>query len=203
VLLAGGIEYPASVLGDNPVRLFVDHDFTIEPGAADTVLLAVDIAPAAPPGEIRLNLARSGDVVFSIGETEPGPRMGVVWQDDGSDIAEHFRSGPLSIMSERFEEYVHNYPNPFRAGSETTKISYYLTEDSDVTIDIYDLLGSLVWSKIIRAGEPGGTGTAEKTWWEVEWNGRNGRGELVRNGVYLCKVNAGSRSAMFKIAVAK
>ncbi len=70
-------------------------------------------------------------------------------------------------------------------------------------IRIYDLAGNLVWSKSIRAGEYGGRGDSGGTWWEIEWDGRNSRGEVVRNGVYLCRIKAGSKSAVFKIAVAK
>jgi len=55
----------------------------------------------------------------------------------------------------------------------------------------------------MNAGDTGGTGAPEGTWHEIPWNGRNDRGELVRNGVYMCKVEAGSQSALFKIAVAK
>jgi flagellar hook assembly protein FlgD len=106
-------------------------------------------------------------------------------------------------MSSQFDEYVHNYPNPFRAGSESTKICYFLKRDSAVTIKIYDLAGHLVWTRNIGAGDAAGAGSAEGVYHEIPWNGRNDRGELVRNGVYMCKVEAGSQSALFKIAVAK
>ena len=106
-------------------------------------------------------------------------------------------------MSGDFEEYVHNYPNPFKAGSEETRIAYFMTVDAPVNIRIFDLMGNLVWSKDISAGDPGATGSEPRTWCEVFWDGRNDKGQLVRNGVYLCRIQAGSRSATFKIAVAK
>ncbi|MBN1163873.1 MAG: T9SS type A sorting domain-containing protein, partial [Candidatus Krumholzibacteriota bacterium] len=100
-------------------------------------------------------------------------------------------------------DYVHNFPNPFRAGRESTRITYFLTQDSDVSVKIYDLAGNLVWTRDIKAGDEGGRGDPGKTEWKIKWNGRNARGEIVRNGVYICKLQAGSRSAIFKIAVAK
>jgi hypothetical protein len=204
-LAASGSLYPAAVAGSNPVSIVVAHGFEIPPGSADTLLVSADIASAASAGEIRFEIERSNDVVLSV--TLPGggqgPRVGVAFELDGEDIEGHFLSGPLSIMSARFDEYAHNYPNPFRAGTEPTKICYFLKQNANVGIKIYDLGGRLVWSTEIGAGEPGGTGAPEGTWHEVAWNGRNDRGELVRNGIYLCRIQAGSQSALIKIAVAK
>ncbi|MFA4949094.1 MAG: hypothetical protein WC674_11405, partial [Candidatus Krumholzibacteriia bacterium] len=193
--------FVASVGSLNPVPIVVGHHLALSPGTADTLLLAADIGSRASAGEIRFEIERSAGVVLSISES--GTRIGVSLDLDGGEIAGHFRSGPLSIMSSRFDEYVHNYPNPFRAGSEPTRICYFLKGNSVVTIKIYDLGGRLVWSKSISAGDAGGSGAPEGTWHEIPWNGRNDRGELVRNGVYMCKVEAGSQSALFKIAVAK
>jgi hypothetical protein len=194
-----GSTFGATVAGVNPVPIVVGHGLTLPPSAVDTLLLEADIGGGA--GEIRFEIERSAGVVLSI--TDSGARIGVSLELDGGDIAGHFRSGPLSIMSSRFDEYVHNYPNPFRAGSEPTEICYFLKRNSAVTIKIYDLGGRLVWTKSVGAGEAGGTGAPEGTWHEIPWDGRNDRGELVRNGVYVCKVEAGSQSALFKIAVAK
>jgi hypothetical protein len=199
LVTAGGVD-SASVTAANPVPIVVDHGYTIGEGEMDTVYLRVDIAGDAPAGELRFDIAGSDDVFFTISD---GPRVGVVWEGDEGDIEGHFTSGPLVVMSRNFEEYMHNYPNPFRAGSESTRIAYYMTEDASVSIRIYDLMGNLVWSKDIEAGESGATGSPSGTWCEVTWNGRNDRGQLVRNGVYLCKVQAGSQSATCKIAVAK
>jgi hypothetical protein len=196
-----GSTFSAAAGGVNPVPIIVRHRFTLPPSTADTLLIGADIGSRAPAGEIGFEIVRSADVVLSI--TESSARIGVSLELDGGDIEGHFRSGPLSIMSSRFDEYVHNYPNPFRAGTEPTKICYFLKRNTAVTIKIYDLGGKLVWTKSIAAGDTGGTGTAEGIWHEIPWNGRNDGGELVRNGVYLCKVEAGSQSALFKIAVAK
>jgi hypothetical protein len=200
---SNGYVYTESPGMPNPVPMIIDHGFTIGAGSNDTVLLAIDIAAGAPSGGLHIDIAQSRDVVFTIGSVSGGTGVGVVFEETGEDITGHFMSAPMQIMSARFEEYAHNYPNPFRAGEESTKISYFLTSDSSVTIDIYALTGELVWTKSIGSGQPGGTGTEGGTWHEVEWNGRNDKGELVRNGVYLCKINAGSQSAVFKIAVAK
>ncbi|MCK4548872.1 MAG: T9SS type A sorting domain-containing protein, partial [Candidatus Krumholzibacteria bacterium] len=200
-LSSGAEPWSVPVGAVNPVPLVVDHAFELLAGASDTALVSIDVSSAAPDGELRINLAESRDVVFSIGGS--GSRISVGRDANGEDIAGFFFNSPLSVMSANFEEYVHNYPNPFRAGSEVTKIAYLLTQDSSVSIKIYDYTGVLVWTKDIPAGGPGGSGEPGGTWWEADWDGRNGNGEVVRNGVYICKVTAGGKSAMFKIAVAK
>jgi hypothetical protein len=199
-LLAGGGPYETDTRGiTGPVVIDVGHNYTLGASAGDTVLVEVDIAGSAPAGEMRIEIAESNDIIFTTAEGGRVPVTSV----GGGDIAGNFLSGPLSVMSSNFEEYVHNYPNPFRAGSEPTKITYFLTENASVKIQIWDLMGSLVWTKDIAAGETGGTGEAGGTTHEVEWDGRNSNGDVVRNGVYICKLQAGSRTATFKIAVAK
>ena len=197
----GDLSWTAQAGAENPVPMIVAHGYTIEPGRSDTALVSIDVSPGARQGQIRIEIASSDRVVFSIGEDRSPIR--VVRDATGDDIAGFFYNLPLQVMSTDFEEYVHNYPNPFRAGSESTSIAYFLTRDSAVSIKIFDYTGELVWTREIPSGGPGGTGEPEGTWWEVEWDGRNGSGEVVRNGVYVCTVKAGGNSAIFKIAVAK
>jgi len=71
-----------------------------------------------------------------------------------------------------------NFPNPFNPLKEETSIEYPLTSEADVDIQIYNLFGQLVWRKEILAGQE----------WEHKWNGRNGDGEIVGNGGYICRV---------------
>ncbi len=84
---------------------------------------------------------------------------------------------------------VTNWPNPFDPNKEMTKIRYRLGREADnVTIRIYDITGKLV-------RELDGTCYAEQgdVWHkynDVEWDGRNGRGDVVLNGVYPFEVTA-------------
>lgn len=72
-----------------------------------------------------------------------------------------------------------NFPNPFNP-MEGTIIQYYLTLPADVHIQIYNLFGELVWMREIPAGP--------KETQQIPWNGRNGDGEVVGNGSYICRV---------------
>ncbi len=79
-----------------------------------------------------------------------------------------------------------NYPNPFGVESAVTHIDYYLAEDADVTLRIFDLFGNLVWSKRFSAGSPGGMGRERSVFPNsVTWDGRNDKGQKVGNGGYI------------------
>jgi len=85
----------------------------------------------------------------------------------------------------------YNYPNPAK---DQTKIRYYLKENAEVNIKIYDLSGMLV-------DEFSGPGEGQ-TDNECSWNSSK-----FASGVYLCKVEAKSESenkvVFFKIAIVK
>jgi hypothetical protein len=102
-----------------------------------------------------------------------------------------------------------NYPNPFGGESQFTRIEYYLPENADVSLKIYDLFGNLVWSKNIPAGSPGGLGRNQSTHANsVQWDGRNDKGQKVGSGGYilLAKAVANGKTVMDnhrKIAVVR
>ena len=196
-----GKRYSVKSSGINPMPIITDHGFTINSDDSATACVQIDIARSAPTGGMRVEFVRSSDVKFSIGgQSAP---VSVVWSGGESEIVGHFYNTPFTIMSDNFSEYAHNAPNPFRAGSEETRIKYFLTENANVSIKIYDYIGVLVWVKDIAAGSEGAEGAPGGNQCVVFWDGRNGRSELVRNGVYICMITAGSNSAIFKIAVAK
>jgi methionine-rich copper-binding protein CopC len=91
------------------------------------------------------------------------------------------------------------YPNPFNPCKQDITIQYYLINDSDVAIAIYDLLGNLVKTWEIPAGEMNArTGLNQLT-----WNGRNGSGDIVANGGYILFVHSDGQKKKFKVLVIK
>lgn len=96
-----------------------------------------------------------------------------------------------------------NYPNPFAAGRESTKIRYVLTEDCEVTVNIYTLLGDLVSSKKYLPGSEGGKGQETGYTNTITWDGRNNSGFLVANGMYIIEIKSGSARSTRKIGVVK
>ena len=89
-----------------------------------------------------------------------------------------------------------NYPNTFRAGSEKTTIEFYLQSASTVSLTLYDVMGSrvntLLDHQLLQPGLQ-----------RVTWDGRNGLGGMVVNGVYYAQLDASGTKLLLKVAVVK
>jgi hypothetical protein len=82
---------------------------------------------------------------------------------------------------------VQNYPNPF---NPSTTIEYYLPRRVYVNLRIYNLLGQTIASLVDEdqfAGEH-----------RVVW-----RPTKLSSGIYFCQINAGSYTALKKLALLK
>lgn len=80
-----------------------------------------------------------------------------------------------------------NFPNPFGKDYTYTTIHYYLTEDADVSIRIFDKFGNPVWS----CEEQGRGGDQPNT---VSWDGVNYDNRQVASGVYFLYIRATNRT---------
>ena len=85
-----------------------------------------------------------------------------------------------------------NYPNPF---NPSTRIQFQLAQERLVEITIYNITGQQV--RTIEAGHlsPGVH--------EVDWDGKNAEGFSAPAGVYLYRLNAGSKQAIGKMTLVK
>jgi hypothetical protein len=72
-----------------------------------------------------------------------------------------------------------NYPNPF---NPTTRITFSIPEQADVTLEIFDITGRKVATLLNEALT---TGT-----YHVTWDGRNHSGLSVSSGIYLYTIRA-------------
>jgi len=118
-------------------------------------------------------------------QSYPGPTNNML-------IAEKLTEIPSQSISLMPEESVYNYPNP-NSGNYTI-IRYFLKEDADVDIKIFDLAGDLVTT----LKGPGQGNVHNEQRWELS---------DVSSGVYLCRVEANSASdksvKVIKIMVVK
>jgi flagellar hook assembly protein FlgD len=84
------------------------------------------------------------------------------------------------------------YPNPVNAIINEKGTFYYeLSEDSNVSIKIYDALGHFVRELTYKAGDNGGSSTIPN---KVEWDAMDAAGRKVSKGGYFVVVNAVSES---------
>jgi len=74
-----------------------------------------------------------------------------------------------------------NYPNPFNAA---TAVNYALPENTDVVLEIYNLLGQKVVTLVDENQEAG--------YYSIIWDGMDDDGVPVPTGVYLYKLRAGN-----------
>lgn len=111
------------------------------------------------------------------------------------------------LIAENLESFC-NFPNPFGIASDPerreTKFLYYLKQASNIDVKIFTLTGDLVraWT-FTKASHPAQTsqGIHEGS---LKWDGTNGRGVQVMNGVYLAYITTEyGETAVTKIAVVR
>jgi flagellar hook assembly protein FlgD len=91
-----------------------------------------------------------------------------------------------SVMENR-KWKMENYPNPFNP--ETT-IAFYLPEECEVELGIYNLRGQLV-EKLVSDAMVAGEHA-------VNWDGCN-----AGSGIYLVRLQAGGKTEMRKVVMVK
>ncbi|HVP07220.1 MAG TPA: hypothetical protein VMS71_05190, partial [Candidatus Acidoferrum sp.] len=91
--------------------------------------------------------------------------------------------------------------NPYRPLRGPARFNYVLSEASSVEFQIFTLTGELVYTKNLLEGTDG-TQPGEHI---LEWDGRNDRGDIILNGVYVVSITLGKTglNARLKLAVLK
>jgi hypothetical protein len=89
-------------------------------------------------------------------------------------------------------EISQNYPNPFNS---STIIEYAVPTRSDVTIDLFNILGQRVRTLF--------TGLKSQGRYVVEWDGRDEVGNPVATGLYLYRLRAGDQVKVRKMLLLK
>jgi hypothetical protein len=95
----------------------------------------------------------------------------------------------VSTTSTRF---LGNYPNPF---NPSTTFHYVLSENTHMTLRVYDILGQLVKTVVNDFQAEG--------FHEAVWDGRNESGASVSGGVYMYRMTAGRVSEMGRMLLLK
>ena len=102
---------------------------------------------------------------------------------------------PVTVGGLKRGVLLQNYPNPFNA---ETWIPFKLFQPSRVTLRVYDLRGSLVYS--IAMGELAvGNYSAKPD--AVYWNGRNLNNEAISSGLYFCVLEASGEKHTRRLTV--
>ena len=105
----------------------------------------------------------------------------------------------LSIAAPNVQEtkLLSNYPNPF---NPDTWIPYQLSEESTVTVKIYDVTGNLVRTIQVGHKPAGYYRTREQA---IYWDGRNQNREPVSSGVYFYTFNTNTYTQTRRMVILK
>ena len=117
--------------------------------------------------------------------------------ENGQELIQSIQENYLKNYSEEssfnpINISLNNYPNPF---NPITTISYDLTEDTNIEISIYDMMGRVVKS-LINTNQNSG-------YKSVIWNATNDQGQSVSAGVYLYCIKAGDFRQTKKMVLLK
>lgn len=93
-------------------------------------------------------------------------------------------------------ENTYAYPNPFSPDRESATLRFSLSKSATVMVKLYDAGGRLV--AVLTEGEP----MEAKVEQSLTWDGKNDKGDIVANGVYMAVITTdqGER-AVCKVAV--
>ncbi len=221
--LGNVIENPAQVISRIAVTDYHDHDRiygqvtsfnngatiplvlaqpdTVYPGRADSIDVIIDIAGEPTINSVCFTIDGDSNIFVQEALTFNRPQLKNLLDQSGTNLK--LSSDFCLIKADNLKEYFTNYPNPFGSPNRpTTTIAYYLTEDTDVDIKIYTLVGELVWSRSYRATDPQGRKGPHDG--DVIWDATNDKGYRVLNGVYIIYIKTGNgETAMTKAAVIK
>jgi hypothetical protein len=190
------LEAPA----ENPVDVVFPSGFKIEPNTELAMEFRLDILSQTSAEEFRISI--------------DDPQEDVIVKQEGSDIdiqlidasgnviTTAFSTGLSVLIDNDLQASFYNFPNPFGSSlRSTTTFNYHLNQASDIEIRIYTLLGDHVYTFEFKATDQEGSQGAHSK--EIFWDGRNGKGQEVLNGVYIAVLETANATAYTKIAVAR
>lgn len=100
-------------------------------------------------------------------------------------------NGPTPPVLPEYTKMHNAYPNPFRAGSGTT-ITVEVKKGDSGTVTIYNILGQVVKTFSLTEGTN-----------NLNWNGRDSKGNLCGNGIYFYKLSTNSLNQTKKMVIVK
>jgi len=138
-------------------------------------------------------------------DQDSGDGVEIIFKDErGNDVAANQVVSAKRLIGEAdFQKSFYNYPNPFDPDDpQGATFQYKLSQPSDLEFRIYTLLGELVYAQSFKSTDREGR-PAPQGYNTLFWNGRNGAGARVLNGVYLAMLKTGGNTATTKVAVLK
>jgi hypothetical protein len=199
-IIYGSID--ASALTSEVQVTLRDSSLVVSPSKPDTIAIVADLAESPAADHFLVALDNSTDL--TVVDQDSGSVV-VVEDKEGRSDAEFQINAELNVFFDSDPQASFtNYPNPFRPGSRRncrTRFTYRLPDATDGELKIFTLLGELVMEKSFTAQEPAGRAGFHDN--DLCWDGYNGNGKLVLNGVYIAMLKTKFGTFKTKVAVVK
>jgi len=182
----------SAVSGSAATFIVLPGNFLCSDNPALPVTILGDVSPNAIDGSFRLGVLSVNDMVVKDASSNNGP-LGIITTGDSTGFP--MKSETLLIRSGNLADTYGNHPNPFRAGYESTTFEFYLASPGDAELSVFDITGRLV--RHLASG-PKAAGAQR-----ILWDGKNGLGQTVSNGVYFAQLKAQGETHILKVAVAR
>ena len=159
-----------------------------------------DYFAAATADLERRSVVRTGDIVEL---RVIGPNGNAESQTLSFKVTpEHLANAVLSVKLDGIGQptqnlLLQNYPNPF---NPETWIPYQLSEDSSVSVSIYDTTGQLIRTLSLGFQSAGFYNSREHA---AYWDGRNALGERVASGIYFYQLTTPSFQQTRRLVIVK
>ena len=156
----------------------------------------VDVDVTDPP---RPTAVYTGD--FTLAEldpaaAEPGTHVLRFYAEETSGVTEEVQTVTLYTARDLdTDREITNRPNPFNPRDGATMIMFRPPTSGVVSLTLYDLYGDVVFSDqlTVTAGDLV----------QYPWDGVNGKGRVVANGGYICRIHGNGMDLRRKIGVVK
>ena len=159
-----------------------------------------DYFAAATADLERRGVVRVGDVVelSVIGPGGNAESQTLSFKATPEDLANAVLSVRLDGIGQPTQnQLLQNYPNPF---NPETWIPYQLSEDSQVSISIYDTTGQLVRTLSLGFQSAGFYNSQGRA---AYWDGRNALGERVASGIYFYQLTTPAFQQTRRLVIVK
>ncbi len=150
---------------------------TVEPGVGLNLEMRVRFRTSPTVSSVRLGIAE-GDVLV----VQPGEIIDTIHvePEDGQFFPYWTETG--SFTGATLADSYSNFPNPFGAGRESTTFVFALQQPASISLKLLNGHNQPVISLINNQQRPAGLYQYD------DWDGRNGRGVVVQNGVYIAEL---------------
>ncbi|NNE44425.1 MAG: DUF11 domain-containing protein [Gemmatimonadetes bacterium] len=164
-------------INDGKAVLTATTPLVIAPEQPRAIELRARFRPEAGIPSLRLGLDHP-----DIGVVQPQSSLLTIGVSPEEGRQFPYWTQPGNFSAATLEESWSNFPNPFAAGRSQTNFAFFLVQPARVSLKLYTARGALVQTLLDQA--PLAAGLHQ----DRAWDGRNGNGDVVVNGVYLAEI---------------